>query len=109
MIKCKCFCKKNFSHQSGLPIRLFQEAEAHSISCIYIRTWQDTYLGLVPFGYLHSMALDRLEQDFINELKRKISSVMLPKMQVRWWDLLAAVMNDMVMISTMVKFAHRVC
>ena len=38
--------------------------------------------------------------------KQKKSSVMLPKMQVRWLDLLAAVMNDMVMISTMVKFTH---
>ena len=109
MIKCKCFCKKNFFNQSGLQIRLSQEADAHSISCIYIRTGQDTYLGLVPFGYLHSMSVDRLEQDFINELKRKKSSVMLPKMQVRWWDLLAAVRNDMVMISTMVKFTHCAC
>ena len=39
----------------------------------------------------------------------QIAEVMLPKMQVRWWDLLAAVMNDMVMISTMVKFTHCVC
>ena len=109
MIKCKCCCKKKILNQSGLQIRLSQEADAHSISCIYIRTWQDTYLGLVPFGYLHSMSVDRLEQDFINELKRKKSSVMLPKMQVRWWDLLAAVMNDMVMISTMVKFTHCAC
>ena len=74
----------------------------------------DSHLaGYIPrFGaicYLHSMVVDRLEQDFINELKRKKSSVMLPKMQVRWWDLLVAVMNDMVMISTMVKFAHCVC
>lgn len=54
-----------------MQIRPSQKADAHSISCIYIRTWRDTYLGLVPFGYLYSMSLDRLEQGFINELKSK--------------------------------------
>jgi len=34
-----------------------------------MHTWQDTYLGLVPFGYLYGMSLSRLEQGFVNELK----------------------------------------
>lgn len=52
-----------------MQIRPSQEADAHSISSIYIQTWQDTYLGLVPFGYLYNMSVSRLEQGFINELK----------------------------------------
>ena len=51
-----------------MQIRPFQEADAHSISCIYIRTWQDTYLGLVPFGCLYSMSESHLERGFMNEL-----------------------------------------
>ena len=58
-----------------MQIRPSQEADAHSISSIYTRTWRDTYLGLVPFDYLYSMSVDRLEQGFINELKsRKVIS-----------------------------------
>ena len=52
-----------------MQIRPSQETDAHSISCVYINTWQDTYLGLVPFGYLYAMSLSSLEQGFINELK----------------------------------------
>jgi GNAT superfamily N-acetyltransferase len=56
---------------TSMQIRPSQQADAHSISCIYIRTWQDTYLGLVPFGYLYSMSASQLEQGFMNELKSK--------------------------------------
>jgi GNAT superfamily N-acetyltransferase len=54
-----------------MRIRPSREADALSISCIYIRTWQDTYLGLVPFGCLYSMSATQLEQGFMNELKSK--------------------------------------
>ena len=54
-----------------MRIRPSREADAYSISCIYIRTWQDTYLGLVPFGYLYSMSAHRFERVFLNELKSK--------------------------------------
>ena len=54
-----------------MQIRPSQETDAHSITCIYIHTWQGTYLGLVPFGYLYSMSLGRLEQGFISELESK--------------------------------------
>jgi GNAT superfamily N-acetyltransferase len=56
---------------ASMQIRPSQEADARSISCVYIHTWQDTYLGLVPFGYLYSMSVSQLEQGFINELKSK--------------------------------------
>jgi len=55
----------------SMRIRPSHEADAHSISCIYIRTWQDTYLGLVPFGYLYSMSAHRFERVFMDELKSK--------------------------------------
>ena len=61
----------------SMRIRPSQETDAHSISRVYINTWQDTYLGLVPFGYLYAMSPSRLQQGFINELKsnRAISYV----------------------------------
>lgn len=49
-------------------IRPSQKADVHSIARVYIRTWQDTYLGLVPFGYLYTMSAQRLGQEFLNEL-----------------------------------------
>ena len=52
----------------SMRIRPSQKADAPSISRIYIRTWQDTYLGLVPFGYLYSMSESHLERGFMNEL-----------------------------------------
>ena len=49
-------------------IRPPQKADAHSMSRIYVQTWQDTYLGLVSFGYLYKMSVPRLEQEFLKEL-----------------------------------------
>jgi ribosomal protein S18 acetylase RimI-like enzyme len=39
------------------------------MSCIYVQTWQDTYLGVVPFDYLYGMSADRYEQSFSEELE----------------------------------------
>ena len=52
-----------------MQIRPSRKTDARSISRIYTQTWQDTYLGLVPFGYLYNMSVSRLEQGFMNELK----------------------------------------
>lgn len=54
-----------------MVIRPSQTADAHSIARVYIQTWQDTYLGVIPFGYLFSMSAPRLEQAFLKELKSK--------------------------------------
>lgn len=54
-----------------MRIRLSKEADARSIACIYVQTWQDTYLSLVPFGYLYAMSQSQLEHEFINEFKSK--------------------------------------
>jgi ribosomal protein S18 acetylase RimI-like enzyme len=52
-----------------MKIRPSQKSDAHSISCIYVETWQDTYLGVVPFDYLHAMSIDQHEQAFLKELE----------------------------------------
>lgn len=54
-----------------MRIRPSKETDARSIACIYVQTWQDTYLSLVPFGYLYAMSQSQLEREFINELKSK--------------------------------------
>ncbi len=41
------------------------------MSCIYVQTWQDTYLGLVPYGYLSAMSVSQHEQAFLKELKSR--------------------------------------
>jgi GNAT superfamily N-acetyltransferase len=50
-----------------MVIRPSQKADVNSMARVYVQTWQDTYLGLVPFGYLYEMSLRRLERAFLNE------------------------------------------
>ena len=52
-----------------MNIRRSQKSDCHSMSCIYVQTWQDTYLGVVPFAYLYGMSVDRYEQAFLKELE----------------------------------------
>ena len=51
-----------------MVIRPTQRSDASSMSRIYVQTWRDTYLSMVPYGYLHEMSTVRHEQAFINEL-----------------------------------------
>ncbi len=41
------------------------------MSCIYVQTWQDTYLSVVPYGYLINMSVPRQEKAFYKELNSK--------------------------------------
>jgi GNAT superfamily N-acetyltransferase len=52
-------------------IRPTQKTDAHAMSCIYVQTWHDTYLGVIPYGYLSSMSISRHERAFFNELSSK--------------------------------------
>jgi GNAT superfamily N-acetyltransferase len=52
-------------------IRGCRKEDAHSISLVYVQTWQDTYLGILPFGYLYSMPVARLERGLIDGLNSK--------------------------------------
>jgi ribosomal protein S18 acetylase RimI-like enzyme len=41
------------------------------MSRIYVKTWRDTYLSVIPFGYLFGMSEYRQEQAFLNELSSR--------------------------------------
>lgn len=51
-----------------MMIRPSQRTDAHAMSRIYVKTWRDTYLSVIPFGYLFGMSESRQEQAFFNEL-----------------------------------------
>ena len=51
-----------------MVIRPSQKQDAHEMSCIYVQTWQDTYLSIVPYRYLHSMSVPQHSQGFWDEL-----------------------------------------
>ena len=52
-------------------IRPSNISDAHSMACIYVQTWQDTYLGVVPYGYLSEMTVSLHEKAFLRELKSR--------------------------------------
>jgi ribosomal protein S18 acetylase RimI-like enzyme len=55
-----------------MVIRPSQRTDAHSMSRIYVQTWQDTYLSIVPYGYLTKMSIPQLEKAFYDELKSRL-------------------------------------
>jgi len=56
-------------------IRASQKTDAHTMSRIYVQTWQDTYLSVIPFGYLFTMSVSQHERSFYSELtSRQITS-----------------------------------
>ena len=58
-----------------MVIRPSQPIDAGAMSRIYVQTWQDTYLGVVPYGYLSTMSVNQHEHAFLNELRsREITS-----------------------------------
>ena len=50
-----------------MVIRASQKDDVPAMSRVYVQTWQDTYLGVVPFGYLYAMSAPELEDGFLNE------------------------------------------
>jgi ribosomal protein S18 acetylase RimI-like enzyme len=54
-----------------MRIRPSRQADAQAMAHVYVQTWQDTYLGLVPFGYLYAMSAGELERGFLNETRSK--------------------------------------
>ena len=53
-----------------MVIRPAHKADAHAMAHIYVQAWQDTYLGVVPFGYLYAMSVLQHEHSFLDELKK---------------------------------------
>ena len=63
-----------------MVIRPSHRTDAHSISRIYVQTWQDTYLSVIPYGYLLEMSVPRHEQAFYRGLNsRQIISFVAEK------------------------------
>jgi GNAT superfamily N-acetyltransferase len=52
-----------------MVIRPSQKTDARSMSRIYVKTWQDTYLSVVPFSYLLTMSVSDHEKAFYNDLR----------------------------------------
>ena len=52
-------------------IRPCRKEDARSISRVYVQTWQDTYLDILPFGFLYSMSVDRLERGLVAGLNSR--------------------------------------
>lgn len=41
------------------------------MSRVYVQTWQETYLGVVPYGYLYAMSAPEFERGFSSEQQSK--------------------------------------
>ena len=54
-----------------MVIRPSQRTDAPSMSRVYVQTWRDTYLSVIPYGYLFEMSAPRHEQAFFNDLNSR--------------------------------------
>ncbi len=54
-----------------MVIRPSQRTDANSMSRIYVQSWRDTYLSVIPFGFLFDMSESQHEQEFLNEINSK--------------------------------------
>lgn len=50
-----------------MVIRPSQKNDVPAMSRVYVQTWQETYLGVVPYGYLYAMSAPELELGFLNQ------------------------------------------
>jgi ribosomal protein S18 acetylase RimI-like enzyme len=51
-------------------IRQTQKPDVEAMSHIYVQTWRDTYLGILPFDYLFEMSAPHHRRAFWHELDR---------------------------------------
>ena len=56
---------------NSMVIRPSQKDDVNSMSRVYVQTWQETYLGVVPYGYLYAMSAPELEQGFFSDQQSK--------------------------------------
>ena len=58
-----------------MKIRPSKISDARAMAHIYVQTWRDTYLSVIPFGFLFDMSVSRQQEDFSSELgSRRIVS-----------------------------------
>ena len=53
------------------------------MSRVYVKTWQDTYLSVVPYAYLLAMSVAQQEKSFDDELKSGQITSFIASMLVR--------------------------
>ena len=54
-----------------MVIRPSEINDAYSMSRIYVQSWRDTYLSVIPFGFLFEMSESQHKRAFINEIISK--------------------------------------
>jgi ribosomal protein S18 acetylase RimI-like enzyme len=52
-------------------IRRSKTADARALARIYVQSWHDTYMGIVPAGYLRTMTVSGFVPMFLNELRNR--------------------------------------
>jgi GNAT superfamily N-acetyltransferase len=55
-------------------IRRSKQADARALARIYVQSWHETYMGIVPAGYLHTMTVSGFVPAFLNELRSGASA-----------------------------------
>jgi L-amino acid N-acyltransferase YncA len=51
-------------------IRPAQKSDAESMARVYVQSWRDTYLELVPIDYLYNMTVRHHQQVFCSEIEK---------------------------------------
>lgn len=52
-------------------MRPARAADAQSVAALYVQSWRDTYLGIIPPDYLYSMSIRRHTEEFYRELTHR--------------------------------------
>ena len=52
-----------------MKIRPARQSDAGGIARVYVQTWQDTYRGILPEGYLDAMTVTGYERSFCKDLQ----------------------------------------
>ena len=52
-----------------MKIRPARQTDAGGIARVYVQTWQDTYRGILPDGYLDAMTVPGSERSFFQDLQ----------------------------------------
>ena len=92
-----------------MVIRPSQGTDAYSMSRIYVKTWRDTYLSVIPFGYLFGMSESRQEQAFFNELSSRQTVSFVAEDAGRVVGFITGGTKEMKTISTGVKSTPCMC
>jgi len=52
-----------------MNIRRSRQADARAMARIYVQSWHETYMGIVPAGYLSTMTVSGFVPMFLNEIR----------------------------------------